>query len=89
MMAANHGFFFFFFPRGILTKRKKKGKKKTIKAILATCHQHALPWKRNSVVTILVLFKDMFWIVVVIVVQSAFHLEIHQNDIFYFFKNCF
>jgi hypothetical protein len=57
--------------------------------MLATCHPHALPWKRDSAVTILVLFKDMFWIVVVIVVQSAFHLKIHQNDIFYFLKNCF
>ena len=85
MMAANHGFFFFFFSsRNTYKEKKKKEKKKTIKAILATCHQHALPWKRNSAVTILVLFKDMFWIVVVIIVQSAFHLEIHQNDIFYF-----
>jgi hypothetical protein len=74
-------FLFIFSPRNTYEEKKKnekKKKKKTIKAMLATCHQHALPWKRDSA-----------WIVVVVVIQSAFHLEMHQNNIFYFLKKYF
>jgi len=34
-------------------------------------------------------YKDLFESVVIIVFQSAFHAEIHQNNIFLFFKNYF
>jgi hypothetical protein len=32
---------------------------------------------------------SMFGSVVAIVFQSAFHLKMHQNDVFLFFKNYF
>jgi len=32
---------------------------------------------------------SVFGIVVVVAVQSAFHLEMHQNEVFSFFKNYF
>jgi len=35
------------------------------------------------------LFLDLFGIVVAIMVQNAFRLEVHQNDIFFIFKNYF
>jgi hypothetical protein len=60
-VAANNGFFFLFFPlRNTDEEKEKKKKKKTIKAMLATRHQHALPWKGDLVITILVLFRGLF-----------------------------
>ena len=56
----NNGFFFlFFFLQEILTEKKEGGneKKKTIKATLMTRHQHVLPCKRDSVITILALLR--------------------------------
>jgi uncharacterized protein (UPF0333 family) len=35
------------------------------------------------------LFLDLFGIVVAIMVQSVFRLEVHQNNIFFIFKNYF
>jgi hypothetical protein len=34
-------------------------------------------------------YKGLFEIVVTVVIQSAFHLEMHQNNVFSFFKNHF